>query len=247
MEEYLKVLALAAVPALGNFAGGLGAELFQISKRTLSLALHLAAGIILAIVGLELMSRAMEAEPPWVVVLALLAGGGAAVALDRGADLVRSRLGRAKATSGPWMIYVGVAVDLFSDGLMIGTGTSVNLKLGLLLAMGQVIADLPEGFATLASFRQQGVPRSRRLLIAASFAVPILLGATIGYWAVRGQAEIVKMSFLAFTAGILIAVAVEEMVTQAHEVRAEEGEDPFDSVALVAGFGLFALLSAYLE
>lgn len=248
MREYLTALALALIPALGNFAGGLAAEAFQVSKRTLSLALHVAAGIILAVVGIELMGRAMEAEPPWVIVLALIAGGVASVALDKGVDLVRSRFGGSKSKAGPWMIYLGVSVDLFSDGLMIGTGSSLSFGLGLLLALGQVPADIPEGFATVATFRQQGVPRSRRLLIAASFALPILLGTTFGYWAVRGRPELVKLSLLAFTAGILIAVAVEEMVAQAHESRGESAEeDPLDSIALVAGFGLFALLSAYLD
>ncbi len=34
------VLALAALPALGNFAGGARAELVEVSPRTLSLAVH---------------------------------------------------------------------------------------------------------------------------------------------------------------------------------------------------------------
>ena len=40
-----------------------------------------------------------------------------------------------------------------------------------------------------------------RYILAAVFAVPILLEATLGYWAVRDSSEIVKYSLLAFTAG----------------------------------------------
>jgi ZIP family zinc transporter len=39
-----------------------------------------------------------------------------------------------------WMIYVAVAVDLFSDGLMIGAGSAVATSLALVLALGQVLA-----------------------------------------------------------------------------------------------------------
>lgn len=46
VDGYLLVLALAALPAAGNFAGGLLAEAFDVPRRVLSLALHLAAGII---------------------------------------------------------------------------------------------------------------------------------------------------------------------------------------------------------
>lgn len=51
------------------------------------------------------------------------------------------------------MIYFGVAIDLFSDGLMIGTGATIATSLGLPLAIDQIPADVPEGFAVIANFR----------------------------------------------------------------------------------------------
>ena len=56
MSEFLTVLALSALPALGNLAGGVLAELISISRRTLSLALHGAAGIVFAVVGVALLA-----------------------------------------------------------------------------------------------------------------------------------------------------------------------------------------------
>ena len=50
MSDFLVVLALAMLPAVANFAGGALAEAFRVSARGLSLALHLAAGIVLAVV-----------------------------------------------------------------------------------------------------------------------------------------------------------------------------------------------------
>lgn len=41
----------------GKFGGGLLAEVVPVSRRLLSLALHAAAGIVLAVVGLELLPR----------------------------------------------------------------------------------------------------------------------------------------------------------------------------------------------
>lgn len=38
MRDYLLALAFASLPALGNFAGGVVAELFDISGRVLSLS-----------------------------------------------------------------------------------------------------------------------------------------------------------------------------------------------------------------
>jgi ZIP family zinc transporter len=243
MRDYLIALALTAMPALGNFAGGLLAEVAGVSRRALSLALHSAAGIIFAVVAVELMPQAIRIERPWMAVAAFAAGGAFFVAMDRAIDLVKERFGGG-GSAGPWMIYFGVAIDLFSDGLMIGTGTTIGLGLGLLLALGQVPADIPEGFATIATFREKGVSRRTRLLMAASFAVPILLGTTVGFWAVRGQPEWVKMVLLAFTAGVMLSVAVEEMLTEAHR----GGPDPaWATPCLVGGFSLFTLISVYFD
>lgn len=68
--------------------------------------------------------------------------------------------------------FFGATMVLFSDGVMIGGGSTLSLGLGLLLALGQVPADIPQGFATIAAFRRQGLARRTRLLLSASFAVP---------------------------------------------------------------------------
>lgn len=243
LNEFANVLLLAALPAAGNFLGGVLSELLPVSRRMLSLALHAAAGVVLAVIGIELMPRALSGgEHAWIVLLAFVLGGAFYLFIDKSLDLLRARLGKGEGNSTAWAIYFGVAVDLFSDGIMIGTGSSLSLGLGLLLAIGQVPADIPEGFATIATFKQRGMRRRTRLLLSASFAIPIFLGCVLGYFGVRGQPEIVKYALLAFTAGILLTVVIEEIVPQAHE----NGEARFAAMMLVGGFALFAFISAYL-
>lgn len=246
MSGYLTVLLLALLPAGGNFLGGIAAEFLRVSSKALSFALHAAAGILFAVVGIELMPEALGGAPAWMMLIAFVLGGLAAVGIDAAIGLVQTRAAcRAggEVEAGPWGIYAGIAVDLFSDGLIIGTGSIINPALGLLLALGQVPADIPEGFATIATFKNKGVPRARRILLSASFSIPILVGATIGYFGVRGAPEWVKLGLLAFTAGILLTVAVEEIVAEAHE----EEDSRWASLFLVGGFALFALLASYFE
>lgn len=239
--DFLIVLGLAALPAAGNFFGGMLAELFNVSGRTLSLALHLAAGIVLAVVGLELMPEALEAEPPWVPLLAFTGGGAVFIGLDRAIGYVQARMGGGERQAGALAIFSGVSMDLFSDGVMIGTATVLNPALGLLLALGQVPADVPEGFAAVATLRNAGMSRKRRILMAAGFAVPILLGAALGFLALRQAPEIVTLSVLALTGGALTAVVVEEMVSEAHEGETSR----IGPIFLTLGFALFAAISVY--
>lgn len=244
MDEYLIVLAFAAMPALGNFAGGMLAEMFRPSTRSLNLAMHLAAGIVIAVVAVELIPQTFDTEPKWAIILSFVAGATFFVTIDWAVGKLLSRVGGTETASGPWIIFIGVAIDLFSDGVMIGTGSSVAIALGLLLAIGQVPADIPEGFATIANFRQAGVERRMRVLLAAAFAIPIFLGATLGYWGVRGQPDLVKYMFLTFTAGVLTTLVVEEMVPEAHEAAVDTRLAP---LTFAAGFAAFSLISAYLE
>ena len=243
MSGYALVLGLAALPAAGNFVGGVLAELFRVSERVLSLALHLAAGIVLAVVGLELMPEALGGTSPWVPLLAFVGGGGAFIGLDRTIGYVQARIGGSgQKQAGALAIFSGVSLDLLSDGVMIGTGTVLNPALGFLLALGQVPADVPEGFAAMATLRSAGVSRKRRVALSAGFAVPILLGATLGFFALRDAPEIVTLSVLALTGGALVAVVIEEMIGEAHEGETSQ----LGPVFLTAGFAIFGAISVYL-
>ena len=187
MADYLHVLALALMPAFGNFAGGVVAELIPTSRRMLNRALHAAAGIVTAVVAVELMPEALGGSaPPWAIVVGLCLGGAFYVLVEWFVDLMQ---GGDEDAAEAWMNYDAVAIDLFSDGLRIGVDSVVSFGLAFILALGQIMADVPEGFATIANFKEKGASRRRRIVLSASFVVPGLLGVSIGFWLLRGQGE----------------------------------------------------------
>jgi len=240
VSGYPLVLLLASLPAIGNFAGALLAEVFDVSERALSLALHLAAGIVLGVIGIELMPRALQTSLPWVPLVAFVVGGALFLGLERLIGYAKGRLG-GDGRTGPLAIFTGVSIDLFSDGVLIGTGSVISPGLGLLLALGQVPADGPEGFAAAATLRRNGVPRRTRLLLAAAFAVPVLAGATLGWFALRSASELVTLSVLALTGGALLTVVIEEMVPEAHGGQTSR----WGAIFLTAGFAIFGAVSVY--
>ena len=241
MEGFGTVLLLALVPALGTFCGGLIAEFVRVTPLAISKALHGAAGIVIAVVAVELMPEAVGIVRGSVFALAFLLGAIFYLAIEWVIERLQRSIGVSTST-GMWMVYVAVAMDLFSDGLLIGTGSSVSTSLAPVLALGQTIADVPEGFAAISNFKAKQVPRGKRLLLSASFAIPVLLASGIGYWLLRDQRQESKLSALVFVAGLICVAAVEEMITQAHETV----EDTRLSVlAFAGGFALFALVSSY--
>lgn len=81
-----------------------------------------------------------------------------------------------------------------------------------------------------------------------SFLLPILAGALPGFQLLRSREEIWQLTLLASTAGILITVAVEKMVSQAHEAYSDEDRGgAWKGLALAGRFALFALMSQLFE
>jgi ZIP family zinc transporter len=141
-----------------------------------------------------------------------------------------------------WMIYLAIASDLFSDGLLIGAGASLGGGLGLVLAVGQVLADVPEGAASTMTFRGNDVPRSRRLLLSVATVVPVLVGAALSFLLLRGRPERWQLTALVGTAGIFAVAAFEDMIAEAHETEDTDAS----TAALLIGFALFTFVSTTL-
>lgn len=234
----LRVVLLSLLPFVGNLAGSITAEVVSPSDRWRNRALHAAAGIVVAVVAIEIMPEAVDVLSGVQIAAAFL-GGGILYLLAQAA--IERRVGDGTTM---WMIYLAVATDLFADGLLIGSGTAVTASLGLALAIGQVLADIPEGLATTSTFQANGVPRRRRLLLAATLVLPVTVGAVLSYLTLRGASESAQRAALVATAGLFTVAVFEDMIAEAHEAS----EDTQGStLALLGGFALFALVSTGLD
>jgi len=91
MSEFWQVLLLSLLPGAGNFAGGLIAEFWKPSPRLW--ALHAAAGIVIAIVAVELIPNALDVLVGWWLAAAFAAVGLVYIALQAGVERLQSRQG----------------------------------------------------------------------------------------------------------------------------------------------------------
>lgn len=237
----LLLLAAALLPVAGNIAGGLVAELSKPPRWVVGVALHAAAGIAIAVVSSDLMPRILAETPAWLAVAAFLAGALFSLLLLKSVRFVQDRVGGGSISA--WMIYLAVAADSFSDGLMTGTGSAVSGRLGLLLGLSQFVGNIPGGFGAVASFRGSGMKREKRLLILASFIVPLGIGLAIGFVGLKGADKIIQLAALAFVVGILLLTTIEDTLPQA-----DEPSPPrlMSTAAFAGGFAFFTLLSGFL-
>lgn len=236
----LTLIGIGLLPAAGMLCGSLAAERWTVPRRAIGGLLHAAAGVAAAVVSVELMPRILEDIEPWQLAVAFCLGAAASVGVAWGVRraVQALQIGR----SGPWMVYLAVAVDLLADGLMVGVGSAVTSSLGLMLGLSQVVANVPGGFVTVANLRDKGVPRKVRLAAAASLFVPVFIGISLGYWLLRGQSTMLQNAALSVIVGMLLLATIEDLVPEADAPQTKRW---ITTAAFAAGFTFFALLSLY--
>jgi ZIP family zinc transporter len=207
-----------------------------------SAILHFAAGVIFAVVAVELLPDIVQHHAPYEVAL----GFGLGVASMLGLRTFTQRLEKQEAatptTSGaaslPWGLLVAIGIDIFIDGLLLGIGFAAGAKEGTLLAIALTLELLSLGLATAVELRQGGHGKGRAVAIVAGTSLMLLLGAGIGTTVLRGASGNLLEIVLSFGLAALLFLVTEELLTEAHE----ETETPLLTLAFFVGFLLFMLL-----
>lgn len=225
MDSVFQILLLALLPGVGNFLGGAIAIMTKPPRWFVGVALHAAAGIAIAVISLEVMPRAIERGNPVFLIAAFAGGAVTSIGLAEA-------VGRWREHTGAVMVLVATAVDLATDGLMTGAGSSIAATLGVFLAASQVIGNIPTGFAATANLEKSAGVGQRWALLLCLPLFP-LAAAALGFVALRHAGEDVQASVLAFMAGLLLLTTIEDTV--------EQGDEPspprrYSSLAFAAGF-----------
>ena len=244
MTDFLMVLAIALLASFLTWLGVPIAERFDVSQRIVSAALQFAAGIITALVAFSLMPPAVRGGPYGWIVLAFFIGGVLYVLLEYGSSHVFSRepeVGADGASS--FGLYIGVLADLLIDGVVIGIGSTLTLRTGLLLALGLAISTAPLALVTISTAKRQGMARNSRRLLGLLLAAFMTLGAVLGFVVLRNQPLEIRFILAALASGFLITTVVQGIIPEANR----EGEPGFAGVLYIGGLSLYALMSLVLQ
>lgn len=239
MNEFVLVLVIATVAALLTFLGAPLAERFEVPHRVVSAALQFAAGIITGMVAFSLMPSAVRGGPYLGIVVGFFLGGALYVTLEYLSARFLPTNPASEGGSVPLGLYIGILVDLVIDGAVIGIGSTLTLKTGLLLALGLSISTIPLAFVTIATAKKQGVSKKSRKVLAYLFIVCIIGGTVIGYGLLRNQALETRLILIALASGFLITTVTQSMIPEANR----EGEPGFAGILYMGGLSLYGLMS----
>jgi ZIP family zinc transporter len=264
-ETVSPVLAalLATLFTWGVTALGAGLVFFfkEFNKKILDSMLGFAAGVMIAASFWSLLAPSIELSEslgylPWIPpLIGFLLGGLFLKGVDKLLPHLHIGLDEKKAegmhTTWKKSILLVLAITLHNipEGLAVGVAfgaleagiPSATFAGAVALALGIGIQNFPEGAAVSVPLRREGFSRSKSFLYGQASGLVEPLAGVLGAWLVTIMRPILPFA-LAFAAGAMIYVVVEEVVPEAQG----SGNSDFATLGALIGFAVMMTLDVAL-
>ncbi len=253
------------------FVTALGAALVfffkTIKKSVLNSMLGFAAGVMIAASFWSLLAPAIDlaenlGQTAWLTAaLGFLAGGAFLWLVDQ--LLPHLHLGleknQAEGIKTSWqrsvLLVLAITLHNFPEGLAVGVAfgavaadmPSASLAGAVALAIGIGLQNFPEGAAVSIPLRREGLSRTKAFLAGQSSGIVEPIAGVIGALAVISMQSILPFA-LAFAAGAMIYVVVEELIPEAQRKDLNESGRATDlsTIGAMVGFAVMMILDVSL-
>lgn len=243
MTKTLEILWISMIAGLATTLGSILVLLFgRPQERVLAALLAGAGGVMLAVVSLDLLPTAWEIGPPLQVLGGLISGLIFMGLADRRLNSSSPNLPltrRQRLKRIGLLVASGIALHDLPEGMAIAVGQEATDGLGFLIALAITLHNLPEGMATAAPLKMAGIRGWKVLLLNVGIAFFTPLGAFLGIIAV----ESVKNSlafFLALAGGAMAFLVFGELWPLSRERHPH-----YALLGGVLGYVFFAILSFF--
>jgi len=244
--------AVGAVPVL--FAR-------NFNQKILDGLLGMAAGVMIAASYWSLLAPAIEMSeglsvPIWFpAVVGFLAGGAFLLAIDKILPHLHTGLAvsEAEGIKTSWqrstLLVLAITLHNFPEGLAVGVAfgaaasgmNGASLAGAVALALGIGIQNLPEGTAVAIPLRREGVSPFKSFMMGQFSGMVEPIAGVLGAAAVLIMQPLLPYA-LAFAAGAMIFVVVEELIPEAQR----KGDTDIPTMGAMGGFALMMLLDVAL-
>ncbi|MFD2170209.1 ZIP family metal transporter [Tumebacillus lipolyticus] len=207
------ILVLSLLAGLATTLGGLMViRIGKLTRHVLAFFLALAAGIMLAVVVVDLIPASHASGGNEAVLYGGAAGWLFMMLLRRCVTFVLRRSPLYEEDSFRylrlgWYVAVVTALHDIPEGMAIGAGNALHAELGVLLSLAIGMHNLPEGMAIAVPLRLAGISGKRVISIITLAALFTPLGTLVGLLLFDLSPSLIglSMSFAAGAMGYLVA------------------------------------------
>jgi ZIP family zinc transporter len=233
-----EVLVFSLIPVAAMAIGSAIAAVRAPGEQVRSGIQHFAAGVVFAVVAVELLPDIKETHDPIEVAGGFALGLVFMLLLERwsGTHEYGEKGGENRGSVG---LLVPIGIDLLLDGLLVGIAFAAGATEGVLLSIALGFELLSLGLALTVVLSRAGASTARAITVPVGLALVTLVGgAVLGSTVLANASEAVLATVLAFGCAALLFLVTEELLVEAHEV----GETPWATAMFFLGFlGLMIL------
>ena len=253
---YLEIALCLLIPFLGTVLGAALVFLLKdkLNSKLQKILLGFASGVMIAASIWSLIMPAIEMSGgSWVAAaIGFLAGIGFLLLLDTiiphlhlNSEEVEGIQGKKSLKKSTMLIFAvtlhnipeGMAVGVVLAGAYYGDNTLLNMSAALALAIGIAIQNFPEGAVISMPLVGEGYSKPKSFLMGFISGIVEPIAALITMLLI-GFIEPILPYILAFAAGAMIYVVVEELIPESQEGK----HSNLATIALAIGFVLMMIL-----
>lgn len=248
-EIAIPVIAFGAIAGAATLSGVLLlTRRPEWSKRNSHFINSFAAGVILALAFFHLAPEAIELnEMAFIYILigfiaffliesVLILHSGAEVHYKHEHKHIANSLVN-KRTKG-LVATIGLGFHSLIDGVIIGVGFEVSTEIGILISIGVILHEFPEGITSISILLDAGVDRVVALRYAVIVAIATPIGAIGALLFITGVDEAVIGALLALAAGTFVYVSAADLIPELHE-----RDNKLHVIILLAGIAFLYIIT----
>ena len=265
-RQYHPVVQALIATLFTWFVTGMGAGLVffvkRINQNFMDGMLGLAAGVMIAASFWSLLAPAIEmSDGDWkAAVIGFLAGGAFLYLIDKILPHLHAGLdiSEAEGIKTSWqrsvLLIMAITLHNIPEGLAVGVAFGVavhtvdavmaqQLILGAIaLAIGIGLQNFPEGMAVSMPLRREGMSRLKAFFYGQASGVVEPVAGVLGAWLVISMEPLLPYA-LAFAAGAMIFVVVEELIPESQR----QSNTDFATIGALLGFAIMMTLDVALS
>jgi ZIP family zinc transporter len=250
LPGWLQAAGWGALSASGLLIGAVGGYYTPFQHTVIARTMTFAAGILLAVVAVDLVINARGAASLRWTVMGMLCGAAIFSIVNwllsrRGAQH-RKRCGECmeqpqegKQPGSGLAIAAGTFLDGVPEGVVLGLSVLHHGAPGSGTVAAFFLANIPEALSSSAGMRRAG--RSARYVFGVWIGIALMIGlaAAVAGLVLRGTGPAVRAVAEAFAAGAILALVSETMIPEAFHSSPQ-----FNGLLLVVGFVALLILLA---
>ncbi|ADZ83361.1 ZIP family metal transporter [Cellulosilyticum sp. ST5] len=220
-------MELVRVGTLGLLAEGGGLSfgilllyLFHIkNERLIGMLFGGTSGLMLAMICFDILPEALEKGRIDLVFVGIIMGVLLGTLLDDFVPEIQKRLGKKNSPLSKMglILAVGIALHNLPEGFALGTISNVDNESIFHFTLILALHSVPEGIALSIPFKQGGIQLSKMLFIAMGLGICMGIGA-VGGFVLSSMSENLVSTGLGIAAGIILYIICEELLPESKKI-----------------------------